>query len=114
MHHCKKTLPSEPDGLDGRPEAANLVGIHAALSDSDPQSVCAEFGGKGFSVFKAALSETAVSVLAPITGEMRRLMADTGYIDGVLAEGAARCRAIADPTMAELRRIVGLLTPQAR
>ena len=107
-------LPSEPAGLDGRPEAANLVGIHAALADSDPQSVCAEFGGKGFSVFKAALAETAVSVLAPITGEMRRLMADTGYIDGVLAEGAARCRAIADPTMAKLRQIVGLLTPQTR
>ena len=40
-------LPTEPAGLKGRPEATNLVGIFAALSDRTQAEVLAEFGGKG-------------------------------------------------------------------
>ncbi len=37
----------------------------------------------------------AVAKLGPIGGEMKRLVQDTKYIDGVLVDGAARARAIA-------------------
>jgi len=53
-------LPSETDGLKGRPEADNLVGIFAALSDRTKEDVLNEFGGQQFSVFKPALVELAV------------------------------------------------------
>ena len=66
----------------------------------------------GFADFKAALSELAVQVLSPVTAEMRRLTADPGYIDGVLADGAARANAIASGTMSEIRKVVGFLTPR--
>ena len=107
-----EALPSEPTGLEGRPEAENLVGIHAALAGVDEAAVCREFGGRGFADFKAALSELAVEVLSPVTAEMRRLTADPGYIDGVLADGAARADAIASATMSEIRKVVGFLTPR--
>ncbi len=54
-------LPSDVAGLAGRPEAENLVGIYAALSDSSRESVLREFGGAQFSAFKNALVDLAVA-----------------------------------------------------
>ncbi|MBW8282290.1 MAG: tryptophan--tRNA ligase [Rhizobium sp.] len=102
-------LPSETDGLKGRPEADNLVGIFAALSDRSKDDVLKEFGGQQFSVFKPALVELAVEVLSPVNGEMRRLMGDTAYIDGVLRDGGERARARAEKTMKEVRDIIGFV-----
>ena len=102
-------LPSEPDGLEGRPEAANLVGIFAALSDRTTEDVLKEFGGQGFGKFKPALSELAVAVMAPITSEMRRLLADPAEIDSKLAVGAARGRAVAEPILKQTKDLVGFL-----
>ena len=102
-------LPSEVEGLKGRPEADNLVGIYAALSDKTKQEVLGEFGGQQFSVFKPALVDLAVEVLAPISGEMRRLMDDTTHIDAILRKGAEKARARADLTMNQVREIVGFL-----
>ena len=56
-------LPSEPAGLEERPEARNLVGIYAALADTDPAAVLREHGGKGFGAFKEALAELMVAKL---------------------------------------------------
>ena len=102
-------LPSEKDGLKGRPEAENLVGIYAALSAKPVEDVLAEFGGGQFSVFKNALADLAVLKLAPIAGEMVRLKADAGYVERVLAEGAERARSIAVPIMREVKGIVGFV-----
>ena len=103
-------LPSDPDGLEGRPEAANLVGIYAALAGVTSASVLQEFGGRGFGDFKPALVDLAVEKLSPISDEMRRLMADPVNIDGILADGADRARAIADPILKEINDIVGLIS----
>jgi tryptophanyl-tRNA synthetase len=102
-------LPHDEAALAKRPEAENLVGIYAALKDVDKAEVLAEFGGAQFSTFKAALVELAVAVLAPIAGEMKRLVADPGHIDTVLASGAERARAIADETVHAVRGIVGFV-----
>ena len=102
-------LPGEVAGLANRPEADNLVGIYAALADRTKTEVLQEFGGQQFSVFKPALIDLAVSVLTPVTGEMRRLMADPGHIDAVLRDGGARARERAEKTMKEVRDIIGFL-----
>ena len=101
-------LPSEADGLDGRPEAANLVGIFAALSDRSADEVLSDFGGQGFADFKTALSDLAVEKLGPIGAEMKRLTADPGYIDSVLAEGSEKARALAGPVLRDVHEIIGL------
>ncbi|MBB4238855.1 tryptophan--tRNA ligase [Rhizobium esperanzae] len=102
-------LPSEIDGLQGRPEADNLVAIYAALADKSKADVLAEFGGQQFSVFKPALVDLAIHVLAPITGEMRRLMDDTSHIDAILRKGGERARARAEVTMKQVRDVIGFL-----
>jgi tryptophanyl-tRNA synthetase len=102
-------LPSEIAGLKSRPEADNLVGIYGALADRSKENVLAEFGGSQFSTFKPALAELAVEVLSPIAVEMRRLLADPGYIDGVLNDGSGRARAIADRTIAGVKDVLGFV-----
>ena len=103
-------LPSEVEGLKARPEAANLVGIYAALARTTSADVLGEFGGRGFGDFKPALADLAIEKLAPIGDEMRRLMADPGHIDAILGDGARRAREVAAPVMAEVRDIVGFIT----
>jgi tryptophanyl-tRNA synthetase len=102
-------LPSEPQGLENRPEARNLVGIYAALEGTDHAAVLREHGGKGFGAFKEALAGVLVERLNPIASETRRLLDDPAHVDAVLRDGAARAAAIAEPIVAEAERLVGFL-----
>ncbi len=102
-------LPSEPAGLENRPEAANLVGIYAALAGKSDADVLREFGGEGFGRFKPALADLVVAKIAPIGAELRRLEADPAYLRGVLLKGAERAATIADKTVAEVKEIVGFV-----
>ncbi|PVA07170.1 tryptophan--tRNA ligase [Thalassorhabdomicrobium marinisediminis] len=102
-------IPESVEGLEGRPEAANLVNIYAGLANSSPQAVVAEYAGAGWGTFKPALAELAVEKLAPISDEMKRLMDDPAEIDRKLARGAQRAREIATPVLERTYDIVGLL-----
>ena len=104
-------LPSEPEGLVGRPEARNLVGIYAALVGTGHAGVLAEHGGKGFGQFKQALADLLVEKLAPIAAEATRLLADPAGLDAILRQGKERAEAIADPIVAEAERLVVFLRP---
>jgi len=103
-------LPSELDGLKTRPEADNLVGIYAALSGLSKEQVLRDHGGAQFSAFKPALADLAVEKLAPIAGEMRRLVADPGHIDRILGDGAERAAVIAEATFRGVKEIIGFLS----
>jgi tryptophanyl-tRNA synthetase len=102
-------IPAEKDGLKGRPEAENLVGIYAALAGTSVDEVLKQFGGGQFSTFKNALADLSVAKLSPISGDMNRLLADPGYVESVLADGAARASAIAEPVMRDVKQIMGFM-----
>jgi tryptophanyl-tRNA synthetase len=102
-------LPDNLEELKARPEADNLVGIYAALSDRTKEDVLAEYGGRQFSEFKPALADLAVSVLSPINAEMRRLKADPSHIDAILKRGGERAGEIARRTLGDVKEIIGLL-----
>ncbi len=104
-------LPETLAELDARAEAANLLGIYAALSDMERAQALTQNAGKQFSQFKQDLTDLAVAVLGPINTEMNRLMGDPGYIDSVLRNGAERANAIAEPILGEVYDIVGFLRP---
>jgi tryptophanyl-tRNA synthetase len=100
-------VPDSVEGLKGRAEVENLVGIFAATTGRTNEDVLREFGGKGFGVFKPALAEVLSSKLSPIAAEMRRLNADPAALDAILKDGAEKARAVAAPIMAEVRDVVG-------
>ena len=102
-------LPETVEGLKTRPEARNLVDIYAALDDTTPEAVIAQYPGAGWGTFKPALADLAVAKLAPISQDMARFMADPAEIDRILAQGADKARAIAQPVLQRTYDIVGLL-----
>ena len=102
-------LPETLEGLKGRPEADNLVGIYAAINDSTKKDVIAQYGGKSFSEFKPALSDLAVEKLSPINKKIREYMDDPASIDAILVAGAAKAREIAASNMKEVRDILGFI-----
>ncbi|WP_096703668.1 tryptophan--tRNA ligase [Magnetospirillum sp. 15-1] len=104
-------LPGTMEGLEGRPEASNLLGIYAALSDKEKVQVVRQFEGRQFSEFKKELVDLAVAVLGPINTEMKRLMTDPAHIDAILRKGAERADAIAAPIIRDVYDIVGFLRP---
>ncbi len=102
-------LPSEAEGLEGRPEALNLVTIYAAMAGTSLDEVLAQFGGQGFGVFKPALGELMVEQLGPITGRFNELKADRESLDAILARGAARAREMGGPTLGAAYEALGLV-----
>ncbi|MBL8649000.1 MAG: tryptophan--tRNA ligase [Sphingopyxis sp.] len=101
-------LPSEAAGLEGRAEAKNLVSIYAAMADESVDAVLARFGGQGFGAFKPALGELLVETLTPIATRLNALKADTAAIDAALEDGAARAKALAQPTLDAAYAALGL------
>jgi len=102
-------MPDSVEGLEGRAGAQNLVNIYAGLADITPGDVVAKHAGEQWGAFKPALAELAVEKLSPITAKMREVMDDPAYLDGVLADGNRRAREIAQPTLDEVRDIMGFV-----
>jgi tryptophanyl-tRNA synthetase len=102
-------LPEGKAGLEGRPEAANLVGIYAAMAGLSVEAVLGEFGGHGFGKFKPALGELLVDKLAPINTRFNELRHDQAALDAILRQGAAKARELAVPTLEAAYGALGLL-----
>lgn len=102
-------LPGTVEGLEGRPDARNLVNIYAALSESSVADVLAANDGKMFGYFKQDLADLAVTKLAPVSSEIARLMQDPAEIDRILARGAERAREITVPILERTYDIVGMV-----
>jgi len=102
-------LPSEKAGLEGRPEAANLVGIYAAMTGTSVEAVLGNFGGEGFGKFKPALGDLLVEKLAPINARFNELRRDQAALDAILHQGAAKARELAVPTLEAAYAALGLV-----
>ena len=101
-------LPSDPTGLDGRPEARNLVGIYAAVTGESIEDVLHRFAGQGFGAFKPALADALIALIAPLRLRLFELRTNTEELDRILAQGAEKARALAAPTLAAAYEAVGL------
>jgi tryptophanyl-tRNA synthetase len=101
-------LPDNPEALEARPEAKNLVGIYAAVTGAGIEDVLSEFAGQGFGVFKPVLADTLVALIAPIRRRLDELRRDPAELDRILAEGAAEAAELAAPVLAGAKSAVGL------
>ena len=85
-----------------KPGVTNLISIYGVMTGKSFAEIEREFDGRGYGEFKQAVAEAVIATLRPIQEEYARLLADKGYLDGVLAEGAARADAIARRTLAKV------------
>ena len=101
-------LPASAEGLEGRAEAKNLVGIMAALTERGVDDVLADYEGQGFGAFKPALADALIAKLSPLRARLMELRGDPAELDAILDAGAAKARDLAAPTIAAAKKAVGL------
>jgi len=101
------SVPATVEELEGRPDVAGLVGIYAALANISEAEVLTRHAGGQFGPFKAALAEVTVEVMRPITELMNRYLSDPDELDRILANAGDAAAAIADPIMADVRKVIG-------
>ena len=100
-------MPSESNNLSQRPEAENLLGIYSSLVNQNLEKSIYEFGGKNFSEFKEKLSEILIEKIEPISKEIKKLLNDEKYLDGILLEGSQKADKIASKKIREIKELVG-------
>ena len=91
-----------------RPGITNLLTIYQTLTGQSPAEIEADFAGKGYGDFKAALTERLVETLAPIQQRYNELMSDLPALEGILKQGADDVRPIAEATLQRIKTVVGL------
>jgi len=101
-------LPDNIEALERRPEAKNLVGIYAAVTDQSVDTVLGQFAGQGFGTFKPALADALVALIAPIRARLDEFRRDTAELDRILADGATRAQELGAPVLAKAKSAVGL------
>jgi len=87
---------------------ANLIDLLAAARGIDQAEIEAEFADAGYGDFKGAVAEGVVELLAPVRARYAELRPDQAALEAVLAAGAEKARAIAAPTVAEVRDRMGI------
>jgi tryptophanyl-tRNA synthetase len=102
-------LPINKDGLNDRPEAANLLGIYAALTDKTLENSINHFADKSFADFKKEFIEVTINHISPIREKMQQLLVDTSYIDDILQKGAVKANEIANNTFEEVCNRIGFI-----
>jgi tryptophanyl-tRNA synthetase len=92
----------------GKEGITNLIEILAVAREISPEEVEREFAGQGYGAFKEAVGEALVELLSPVRERYFALRPDEAALEEALREGAARARAIAAPTMAEVHAAMGV------
>jgi tryptophanyl-tRNA synthetase len=94
---------------DEKPGVSNLLEILAAVSDTTIDQAEDDFAGLGYGKLKATVADAVVEYLQPLQARYEELARDPGEVTRLLALGAEKADAIAEPVMARVRRAVGLL-----
>ena len=100
-------IPSSPKEFENRPEAKNLIGIYASLTESNLEESINKFSGKNFSVLKDSLSQVIVDKISPISLEIKKLLNDQKYLDQILLDGCKKADEIASKKLKKIHEIVG-------
>ena len=92
-----------------KPGVANLMQIYSSCTGKSFAEIEAEFGGKGYGVFKPAVGEAVVETLRPIREEAEHILRDKAYLEGICRTGAERASYVAERTLRKVYKKVGLV-----
>lgn len=90
----------------------NLLEIYELLTEQGREAIEAHFAGQGYAALKREVSEVVVEALRPIRERYAQLSADPAQIEHLLADGAERARAVAEPKVAQVKQTVGFFVPE--
>ena len=94
---------------EGKPGVSNLIEIMAVATGESIGDVETRFDGAGYGKFKEGVGEAVVTLLAPYQERYRELRADDAELQRLLAQGAAKAAAMANPTLARMYDRMGFV-----
>ena len=96
---------------ENKPGVSNLLTIQAALTGRELDEIVASYDGKGYGDLKVDTAEILTDFVSPLRGRVDEVLADPGYLDSILADGAARAREVASKTLADVYDKIGFVAP---
>ena len=109
------TDPGREIVFSDTPEKAgvnNLLEIYELLTGERRDAIEAHFAGRGYGHLKQEVAEMVIEALRPIRERYLTFIADPAELDRLLAMGAERARAVANPKLREVKRKVGFIVPE--
>ena len=94
-----------------KPGISNLLTIYSALTGRPVHDLTASYDGRGYGDLKKDLADVVVDFVTPFRDRTLELLEDRTELDRVLADGAARARAVAGRTLADVYDRVGFIRP---
>ncbi|MCL2212581.1 MAG: tryptophan--tRNA ligase [Oscillospiraceae bacterium] len=91
-----------------KPGVTNLLNVYSSVTGKPIATAQAEFAGLGYGDFKLAVGEVVADMLAPISGEYNRIIADKAYLESVAKSGAEKAFPVARKTLSKVYKRVGL------
>jgi len=92
---------------EGKEGVNNLMSIYSACTGATYEQIEAEFAGKGYGDFKAAVGEAIVETLRPVQERYNQIITDKAYLEELYAKGADSARHIARKTVSKVMRKIG-------
>ena len=89
----------------------NLLQVYGVLTGQSKAEIEAHFDGQGYGALKSELADLVVDALEPIQQRYAEITSEPGYLDDILARGAARAAEVADATLRQVKEAVGFLRP---
>ncbi len=94
---------------EGKEGIMNLMSIYRCFTGKSFDEIEAEFEGRGYGDFKAAVGEVTADALAPVREEFNRLMADKAYLEAVMKNGAESAYRMAVRTLRKVQKKIGFV-----
>jgi len=94
---------------ENKPGVSNLLTIYSALTGRAVDELVGAYEGKGYGDLKKDLGAVVIDFVTPIQRRTAEYLDDPGELGRVLAKGAEKARAIAEPTLATAYDRVGFL-----
>ncbi len=103
---AERLITYEPER---RPEVANLLRIISLCSGKSPTAIADEIGDAGAGQLKHMLTEELNTYLAPMRKRRAEYAKDPGLVSQILAKGNARAREMAQKTLEEVQKAMGMV-----
>lgn len=94
--------------LSKKPGLSNLLTIYSLFSGRTIKEIEKEFKGKGYQTFKEKLAQLLIEKLEPFRRKKKELELNQAFLEKTLEEGRKRAQFIAQETMKNVRKKMGL------
>jgi tryptophanyl-tRNA synthetase len=94
---------------DDKPGVSNLIEIMTVSTGESIAEVQARYDGQGYGAFKTDVAESVVALLEPVKERFREIRDDPGELQRLLALGAEKAAAVAQPTLEKMYERMGFV-----